>query len=216
MNIYAYIYLITCLITGKVYIGFTSRSIEERWKEHISDMRRYNSPLYRAMRKHGIENFTIREIDRHEDKEHCLKVLEPYYIKQYKSNNKKIGYNLTIGGEGCYGFKHSEEAIERMKARIHSEESKRKMRESRKGMKFTEEHRKNITLARLGKKSSKESIENHRKAICKTWKFLHNNQVTIIDDLRTHCREKELNYSCMRAVFYGQNKQHRGYTRFTE
>ena len=57
-----YIYKITNNINGKIYIGMTYRTVQERWKEHQNDCNRRqaeNRPLYRAMNKYGIENFSI-------------------------------------------------------------------------------------------------------------------------------------------------------------
>lgn len=50
------------------------------------------------MRKHGVENFTIKEID-HTDDFKELGILERYYISYYDSQNPDKGYNLTAGGE---------------------------------------------------------------------------------------------------------------------
>ena len=32
---------------------------------------------------------------------------EKYWIKYFKSNNKKFGYNKTNGGSGIRGYKHT-------------------------------------------------------------------------------------------------------------
>ena len=50
------------------------------------------------MRKYGIENFTIEEIDK-ADSFKELGELERKYIKNYNSQNPDKGYNLTAGGE---------------------------------------------------------------------------------------------------------------------
>lgn len=50
------------------------------------------------MRKYGVENFTIEQIDSTEDFKE-LGQLERKYIKQYNSQNPDKGYNLTAGGE---------------------------------------------------------------------------------------------------------------------
>lgn len=57
-----------------------------------------NKPLYRALRKYGPENFSIEEID-HTDDFNELGQLERYYIQKYNSQDNKVGYNLTAGGE---------------------------------------------------------------------------------------------------------------------
>ena len=65
-----YIYCITNLINNKRYIGKTTNSIEERFKEHCSDFQKERCskrPLYDAMNKYGIENFKIEEIEYIED-----------------------------------------------------------------------------------------------------------------------------------------------------
>ena len=93
------IYLITNDINDKVYIGKTNHSIEKRFKEHCHDAfknRNEKRPLYSAMRKYGIEHFTIKEIEKCEYFEAEEK--EKYYIKLY--NSYHYGYNATKGGDG--------------------------------------------------------------------------------------------------------------------
>ena len=61
-----YIYLITNNVNGNKYVGKTELSIEERWGQHIKDSKKEKCeirPLYRAIRKYGVENFSIKEID---------------------------------------------------------------------------------------------------------------------------------------------------------
>lgn len=95
----AFIYKITNSINGKSYIGKTCFSIEKRFKEHQKDAfrdRNEKRPLYSAMRKYGIENFTVEQI------EECSDMLsserEKYWIEYY--NTYINGYNATKGGDG--------------------------------------------------------------------------------------------------------------------
>lgn len=94
-----YIYKIENKINGKIYIGKTLKTIEERWREHCKDFQRERCekrPLYSAMNKYGIENFIVKEVEQCE--ESVLSEREKYWIEYY--NSFKYGYNATIGGDG--------------------------------------------------------------------------------------------------------------------
>lgn len=92
------IYIIKNKINDKVYIGKTSKSIEERFKIHKVDMKKYkNRKLYKAMNELGVTNFYIEKLD----ETNCFETsseLEIEYIKKYDSY--KNGYNGNYGGEG--------------------------------------------------------------------------------------------------------------------
>ena len=94
-----YIYKIENKLNGKIYIGKTLKTIQERWKEHCHDFKRERCekrPLYSAMNKYGIENFFIEEIEQCEA--NILSEREKYWIEYY--NSFKYGYNATTGGDG--------------------------------------------------------------------------------------------------------------------
>lgn len=95
-----YIYKITNKINNKVYIGQTSRTIEIRWKEHKKNINSLcdRLPLYKALKKYGVDNFTIEEIDECENS--LLDEREIYWIHYYNSFSKENGYNCTSGGKG--------------------------------------------------------------------------------------------------------------------
>ena len=93
----AYIYKITNNFNNKIYIGKTEHTVEKRFKEHCSDAfrdRNEKRPIYAAMRKYGIENFTIETIEETDNPEER----EKYWIEYYGSF--KNGYNATMGGDG--------------------------------------------------------------------------------------------------------------------
>lgn len=95
----AYIYKITNQINGKIYIGKTLGTIQERWKEHCKDFKKERCekrPLYSAMNKYGIENFIIEQVE--ECSPEIVNEREKYWIEYYSSF--KYGYNATIGGDG--------------------------------------------------------------------------------------------------------------------
>lgn len=69
--------------------------------------------LTRAFKKYGKENFVcvlLESVDTKED----LDARETYWINKLNSRDKLIGYNITAGGEGTVGYKHTEEAKKKM------------------------------------------------------------------------------------------------------
>lgn len=93
-----YIYKVTNKINGKVYIGQTIKTIEERWRQHQNAALKHDCQTHfaRALRKYGIENFTIEQIDSVTSRNE-LDEKEIYWIQYY--NSFKDGYNSTRGGQ---------------------------------------------------------------------------------------------------------------------
>lgn len=94
------IYKIENKINGKIYIG-QSVWIEKRWVTHKNTAtnkysQSYNYPLYKAIRKYGLDNFIFAVIE--ECEIYNLNQREIYWIDFYKSYDKNFGYNLTMGG----------------------------------------------------------------------------------------------------------------------
>ena len=93
-EVYGRIYRITCKINGKQYVGQTTRTVEERFKEHAKT----DSFIGKAIRKYGKKNFKMETL------EECatLEELNAAEKKWIKESNCKVpnGYNLTDGGAG--------------------------------------------------------------------------------------------------------------------
>lgn len=105
MNIYS-IYKITNTKNNKVYIGFT-KNFERRVVEHTRNSKKLNSHLYYAIKKHGIEVFTFEIVYQSLDFEHSKNIMETYFINLYDSYYS--GYNMTLGGDGTFGRKWTDE-----------------------------------------------------------------------------------------------------------
>lgn len=97
--------------SGKVYIGITMQEVKKRWRNGLGYKK--NKFFYRAIQKYGWENI------KHEilfsglsEKEAKQKEIE--LIALYKSNYSKHGYNQTLGGEGCKGYKFTEDQKRRL------------------------------------------------------------------------------------------------------
>lgn len=100
-----YIYKITNIINNKIYIGLTTQTIKERWRQHISSAyskksKSYNEVFKKAIRKYGENSFRIEEIDNASTLEE-LKEKEKYWIAYYNCCyvNGGVGYNGTVGGD---------------------------------------------------------------------------------------------------------------------
>lgn len=173
---------------NSIYIGI-SKAYKIRWVRHKCDYqnknnKNYDLPIYRAFRKYGLTSFTFKIIGFCETLEE-LKRAEIKLISFYKKIKFTL-YNVSLGGEGNFGLKHSDEAKikignasrgripnaeTRIKMSIHRKgktfedlglvvtaETKAKMSKSQRGKKHTAEHNEKIGKAGLGKKHSDESI----------------------------------------------------------
>ena len=92
------IYKIENKINNKCYIG-QSVNIHKRWTKHKNTFnnpkyKQYNYPLYRAMRKYGIDNFDFEIIECCSKED--LSKRESFWMKYYHSCDKHFGYNQTI------------------------------------------------------------------------------------------------------------------------
>ena len=101
------IYKIVNDINGKMYVGKTTESIEKRFKDHIrkvNDEVACQRPLYRAMKKYGIQNFHIEIIEQVDDVD-LLSEREIFWITALDTYSN--GYNATLGGDGRVLYDYS-------------------------------------------------------------------------------------------------------------
>ena len=179
------VYLATNQLNGMQYVGQTVDSLPQRWKEHISEAKSGTTyHFHRAIRKYGADSFSLCILHECETKEE-MDFVEIFYIDILVTKSP-VGYNLTHGGDGTLGYKHTEEAKrkqsethrgkKRTKESIrktadahrgtkHSEETKKKMSEAAKGRKFSEVTLLKMSLAKLGTKQTPETIAKRVKAL---------------------------------------------------
>ncbi len=103
------VYRLTNLVTKKTYIGKTVH-FKQRMGEH--KRKKTNTYLSRSIQKHGWDNFK-KEILIDDVPEEDLSNLEISYI-EVENTMVPHGYNLTVGGEGSTGFKHTDETLKKM------------------------------------------------------------------------------------------------------
>jgi group I intron endonuclease len=110
-----HIYLVTNLVNGKQYVGQTTLSVEERWKEHLKKTKAGKSNrLYCAIRKYGPEAFVAEGVTECENQEQMNR-LESLWVVLLRTHDYKYGYNMTLGGDGCSGI---EEVKEKMRKAV--------------------------------------------------------------------------------------------------
>ena len=106
-----YVYCFINNKNGKMYIGKT-KDIQKRCNEHkIADGK--CPAFHNAINKYGMDSFEFIVLNKYNTEKESLDA-ETYYISKYNSNTREFGYNLTDGGDGISGFKHSEESKTRM------------------------------------------------------------------------------------------------------
>jgi group I intron endonuclease len=185
MSIYS-IYKATCILNGKTYIGFAT-NVDVRIRKHKNLYKNKNTLFYSAIRKHGWNNFVWEVIYQSKDLEHCKNTMEKHFIEEYKSFvgfDDCNGYNLTMGGEGTIGHKHTDE---------YKRNSSKRMTENNlfRDKKQSEEH---INKKIIGMKRFYElnpmSSEERKKISDRLYEYYANNKVSVETKLKISLHNK--------------------------
>ena len=104
------IYKTTNLINNKIYIGKNKGN--DNWYLGSGKLLLY------AIKKYGKENFKKEIIEICTSLEH-MKEREIYWIEKLKARDRKIGYNIQIGGDGGDNYRYmSPERLLEVKRKI--------------------------------------------------------------------------------------------------
>lgn len=173
------IYKVTNKINSKVYIGQTIRTLNKRKAEHYSRSKNIVKYFYNALNKYSEESF-VWEIIEYCDSKEELDEMEFHYIMQYDSYSN--GYNLTLGGEGTYNYKHSEAALLK------------------------------ISKIRKGIKLSKKEINSRAEKQSYDWEIINpDGNIFIIRNLSKFCAINDLDRNSMYRVSRGDRQCYKGY-----
>lgn len=119
------VYLVTCSVTGKVYVGQTSQGLPRRWSHHrhmaLSGKTGGSSALHAAIRKYGVDKFTTSVLATCDTREEA-NVAEEAWIYALGSQAPG-GYNLKAGGQAS---EHSPETRAKMSASAKARGNNRK------------------------------------------------------------------------------------------
>ena len=113
------LYLVTNNHNGKRYIGQTMSDIGymNRWADHCAEAIRskgHQCVFHSAIKGYGVDSFTVKRILK-DISEKDIDRLESLWIQKlntFYANGS--GYNMTLGGQGVHGYKHTEESRKRI------------------------------------------------------------------------------------------------------
>ena len=151
-------YLITNDITGQQYVGVSSKTCDERFRQHwldaISEQKgRRPTKLHKDMLEYGMEHFHIELLEDNipDDPSYLHQQAERKYIAEYQTYylDSKDGYNMTRGGNGTVGY-------------VFTEADRQKQSNMRKGKKL------NITPE--GMKVRRERMMKENRPFKQEWK----------------------------------------------
>ena len=179
------IYMYVNKINGKKYIG-QALDFHTRHINHLSAIRCGKQyPFYKAIRKHGIENFEIIILKENLETQCLLDLWECYYIDKYDTfiKNKK-GYNVSTGGHN--GNYWNGKTVEEQQV------IKKKISDSKKGCagftgRHTEETKRKISEANMGKPGLKGSDNGNSKKVAQYG--LHGNLIKVWEFMEYICQE---------------------------
>lgn len=192
---YGYIYKTTNLYNGKIYVG--------QHKSDKFDTNYYGSGVRfsNVFNKYGADNFKCELLEVCETEQE-LNTKEQYWIEKLNATDRSVGYNLMSGGYKVRGAHHSDETkLKISKSKMGkspnreynmTDETKGKISitlkeyykthdNPRKGVTLSEETKKKLREANLGKKYSQETRDKHKRP---AW----NKGIAMSEDAKNHLR----------------------------
>lgn len=147
------VYAITCIPTGKEYIGITMKTLEWRWNGHCKEAKasRFDTVLYRAMRLYGAENFSISQIQVAANGQVAQLIERELIIS--RGTLAPYGLNSSTGGEQWAGREMTQEVKDKISAAKKgrklnlSDEARQKMVEERKNRRHSDETKAKMRVA---------------------------------------------------------------------
>lgn len=183
------LYWIQNSLNQKVYVGKTC-NLQRRWSTHktIASGGKEKYPgqfshIHAAMRKYGIQNFSIESLLEFENEQDAL-TSEIAYIAQLR----ELGYspyNVSDGGDGITGVPCTKE-------------TRKKLSLAGKGRKLSQEHKQKIRLALTGKpmhvnaKTGLEKANLNRRQSQEQRKKLRHARQPLNTDTQKYCPRCEL------------------------
>jgi len=181
------------------YVGI-SINIEQRWKDHICRLDSHYHPnnyLQQAWKKYGgIDSFKFYILEEEQDYNKLL-LLEKKYAYAFGYPDRDLCFN--IGSPG---------GINPTIGRKHTEGTKQKMREAKKGKKHTKEHRQKVSEAQQGEKHSRAKLTELQARFILTVKTTRKNHMTSDFKQQELADYFEVTVQCIKHIMQQSNWKH--------
>jgi group I intron endonuclease len=86
-------------INGKLYVGKTSKSLDERKHRHIEESKNPKFLFHKAILRYGVDSFEWSVLEECKTEEE-LSTREVFWIEELGSHCSNHGYNVSYGGTG--------------------------------------------------------------------------------------------------------------------
>ena len=234
------IYILKNKINNKCYVGQTIQKINSRISQHVCWANNGGKQLISyAIKKYGIKNFEIETIACSDEQEN-LNRLECDIIQKFNSM-VPFGYNLKDGGHyGKYSEEsklkmskahkgvnlskeHRKNIGKSLKGKCAgknhwaygkklSDETKKKMSESRMGRKHSESTKKKLSDGKMGSKNPMYGMIGSKNPQAKKIILIHpQGEEEYFGALMDACRKYNLDVRNLSAVLVGKRNHHKGY-----
>lgn len=189
------VFLVYLIVNNKRYVGITNQTMERRMARcrARSQVPRPRWLIHRAIKKYGWDAFHVNIIDTTDTVE-VAKQKEQFHIAEQHAfvvDYPDRGYNMTRGGEGVWGYKHTKSAKDRIRefhtGRKRSTQTKAAIRASKVG-KPRPQHVQHI-LEMCRKQHCGERARGANNPNAKVWKATDTltGQVVLIADFKDWC-----------------------------
>lgn len=198
---------------GIRYVGKTIYP-SKRFKEHLVD-RRGNRYCSKWVQKKKLENIEIKMNIIEICEEKNWEERERFWIKKYREDNCKLT-NISDGGDGTVGFKHTEEnkkkmseiSKERLKKRPDLLDMLRKNGEKTGGRKHTEETKRKISkIKKQYYKENPDKIDKLQEGLKQNWFGTERQKEYYKNRKVTHDEENRKKISSSLKEYYKNNPQ---------
>lgn len=156
------VYQIICSANGKVYVGYTSRGADVRFKEHLDNARwKRKTALYSAIRRYGNAAFNVTVL------QECGTHAEACEIERLQIAKLNCvsphGYNMTLGGDGVpLSAEQREQGNAKKRGRCSQKQKDAGLR--RRGAVVSNEARAKMSEAGKGRQQSSEHVQKRVEA----------------------------------------------------